>query len=99
MYKVDDIAIGKKIFPVLAGQIVVGCCERKNRDTFKHYDNIRPKVVIAMPDDFDVDDEGEDFCRLYCEDINEDLQQLPFIKQSGIKVDKILLYKTDKKDK
>ena len=27
VYKVDDIAIGKKIFPVLAGQIVVGCCE------------------------------------------------------------------------
>ena len=99
VYKVDDIAIGKKIFPVLAGQIVVGCCERKDRDTFKPYDNIRPKVVIAMPDDFDVDDEGDDFCRLYCEDINEDLQQLPFIKQSGIKVDKILLYKTDKKDK
>lgn len=99
VYKVDDIAIGKKIFPVLAGQIVVGCCERKDRDTFKPYDNIRPKVVIAMPDDFDVDDEGDDFCRLYCEDINEDLQQLPFIKQSGIKLDKILLYKTDKKDK
>ena len=99
VYKVDDIAIGKKIFPVLAGQIVVGCCERKDRDTFKPYHNIRPNVVIAMPDDFDVDDEGEDFCRLYCEDINEDLQQLPFIKQSGIKVDKILLYKTDKKDK
>lgn len=99
VYKVDDIAIGKKIFPVLAGQIVVGCCERKDRDTFKPYDNIRPKVVIAMPDDFDVDDEGEDFCRLYCENINDDLQQLSFIKQSGIKVDKILLYKTDKKDK
>lgn len=99
VYKVDDIAIGKKIFPVLAGQIIVGCCERKDRDTFKPYDIIRPKLVIAMPDDFDVDDEGEDFCRLYCEDINDDLQQMPFVKQSNIKVDKILLYNTDKKDK
>lgn len=99
VYKVDDIAIGKKIFPVLAGQIVVGCCERKDRDTFKPYDNIRPKIVIAMPDDFDIDDEGEDFCRLYCEDINDDLQKVLFVKQAGIKVDKILLYKTDKKDK
>lgn len=98
VYKVDDIAIGKRIFPVLAGQIVVGCCERKDRDTFKPFGNIRPKIVIAMPDDFDVDDEGEDFCRLYCEDINEDLRHMPFVKQSGIKVDKILLYKTDKKD-
>ena len=35
-YKVDDIAIGKKIFPIVAGQIIVGCCERKDRETFKH---------------------------------------------------------------
>jgi hypothetical protein len=99
VYKVDDIAIGKKIFPVLAGQIVVGCCERRNRDDFKPYDKIFPKVVIAFPDDFDIDDEGENYCRLYCEGINHELQQLPFIRQSGIKVDKILLYRTDKKDK
>ncbi len=98
VYKVDDMAIGKKIFPILAGQIIVGCCERKNRDSFKPYGNIRPKVVIAMPDDFDVDDEGENFCRLYCEEINEDLQKMAFVKNSGIGVDKILLYKTDKRD-
>ena len=35
VYKVDDIAIGNRIFPFLAGQIIVGCCERKDRDTFK----------------------------------------------------------------
>lgn len=99
VYKVDDMAIGKRIFPVLAGQIIVGCCEREDRDTFKPYDSIHPKVVIAMPDDFDVDDDGEDFCRLYCEEINENLQHVPFIKQTGIKVDKILLYRTDKIDK
>lgn len=34
-YKVDDIAIGNKIFPIVAGQIVVGCCYRPNRDIFK----------------------------------------------------------------
>jgi hypothetical protein len=27
-YKVDDIAIGNKIFPIVAGQVIVGCCER-----------------------------------------------------------------------
>ena len=30
VYKVDDIAIGNRIFPFLAGQIVVGCCVRKD---------------------------------------------------------------------
>lgn len=98
VYKVDDMAIGKKIFPILAGQIIVGCCERKDRDTFKPYDVLH-KVVLSCPDDFDVDDEEEDFCRLFCEEINADLSSLSFANISNIKIDKILLYKTDKKDK
>ena len=98
VYKVDDMAIGKKIFPVLAGQIVVGCCEREDRDTFHPYQTYH-KIVISLPDDFDVDDEGEDFCRLYCDEINEELSRLPYVGEVGIKIDKILLYKTDKKDK
>lgn len=97
VYKVDDMAIGKKIFPVLAGQIVVGCCERLDRDTFKPYGKIGPRVVMALPDDFDIDDEGEDFCRLYCEGINAELAKTPFLQQSSLRVDKLLLYRTDKK--
>ena len=95
VYKVDDIGIGKKIFPVLAGQIIVGCCERKDRDSFKPY-ALRHKIVISMPDDFDSDDDGEDFCRLFCEELNENLQDIKFIQTSGIKIDKLLLYRTDK---
>ena len=98
VYKVDDMAIGKKIFPVLAGQIVVGCCEREDRDTFLPYQTYH-KIVISLPDDFDVDDEGEDFCRLYCDEINEELSRLPYVGEVGIRIDKILLYVTDKKDK
>lgn len=98
VYKVDDMAIGKKIFPILAGQVIVGCCMRKDRDTFKPYD-ILHKVVLSCPDDFDVDDDGEDFCRLFCEEINADLKQIPFANSSNVQIDKILLYKTDKKDK
>lgn len=98
VYKVDDMAIGKKIFPVLAGQIIVGCCERKDRDTFKPFE-ISHKVVMSLPDEFDIDDEGEDFCRLFCEQINEELIKSTFVRGAQIAVDKILLYKTDKKDK
>jgi hypothetical protein len=99
VYKVDDMAIGKKIFPVLAGQIIVGCCTRNGRDSFKPIKEIKPQVILALPDDFDVDDEGENFCRLYCERINQELGKLPFVQNSGIELNKILLYKTDKKDK
>lgn len=98
IYKVDDMAIGKKIFPILAGQVIVGCCERKDRDTFVPL-HLTNKIVMAMPDDFDIDDEGENFCRLYCEEINNELSTIPFVKKTGITLNKILLYKTDKKDK
>ena len=93
-YKVDDIAIGKKIFPIIAGQIIVGCCERKDRDTFKKF-GLHSKIVIAMPDDFDVDDGRENFCRSYCEKLNEEIAKFQFVKEKGIKIDKLLLYKTD----
>lgn len=95
VYKVDDMAIGKKIYPVLAGQIVVGCCVRRGRDTFKPYGRIAPKVVMSLPDDFDIDDEGDNFCRLYCEKINAELAKSPFLQGAGIKMEKLLLYKTD----
>ena len=98
VYKVDDMAIGKNIFPILAGQIIVGCCKRVDRDTFRPY-HIIHKIVMSMPDDFDIDDEGEDFCRLYCERINEELRKTPYIQSSPIQIGKILLYNTDKKDK
>lgn len=96
VYKVDDIAIGKKIFPVLAGQIVVGCCERIDRDTMKKF-AIKRELILAMPDDFDVDDENKNnnFCRLYCEKINNELQKNQFILESKIELNNILLYKTD----
>lgn len=93
-YKVDDIAIGSKIFPIVAGQIIVGCCERQDRDTFKKFD-LRSKIVLSMPDDFDDDDCGENFCRSYCEGLNKAIGQTPFIKERGIKIEKLLLYKTD----
>lgn len=93
-YKVDDIAIGKRIFPIVAGQVIVGCCERKGRDKFKKYD-ILQKLIMSLPDDFDDDDGGENFCRLYCENINADLANIHFVKERGLKIARLLLYKTD----
>ncbi len=96
-YKVDDISIGKRIFPFLAGQIVVGCCERQDRDTFKPF-RLCHDLVLALPDEFDYDDEGENYCRLYCEKINTEIKDLAFVKLSNLKFSKLLLYKTDRID-
>ena len=92
-YKIDDIAIGKRIFPFLAGQIIVGCCERVNRDTFKKA-ALHHKMVLSLPSDFNVDDD-DNYCRLFLEKINSQISQLPFVATSGIHFDNILLYETD----
>lgn len=34
IYKIDDIELGRKIFPIIGGQIGVACCERKSPSTF-----------------------------------------------------------------
>lgn len=92
-YKIDDIAIGKRIFPFLAGQIIVGCCERKDRDTFKKV-AVHHKLVLSLPVDFNVDDD-DNYCYLFLEKINSQIAQLPFIASSGIYFNDILLYETD----
>ena len=48
------ILIGNNIYPIVAGQIIVGCCERKNRTTFKK-SCLKSMLVIAMPNNFDCD--------------------------------------------
>jgi len=95
VYKVDDIAIGDKIYPVLAGQLVVGCCYREDRDSFKKA-KIISKIVVALPKLFYTKRAKiEDFAKSYCEQMNEKLtKENRFFREHNIKVDKITFYET-----
>jgi len=46
-YKVDDISYEKNVFPIIAGQIGVGCCKRVDKIMLK--ENIERKMVIVVP--------------------------------------------------
>lgn len=100
-YKVDDIAIGNKIFPIVAGQIIVGCCYRPDRDTFKKADldnngGLRRRIVISLPKNFHTKGKPNDFARAYCEQLNEHLKSNNrFASMRGTMVDKIVFYKID----
>ena len=48
-YKVDDIAYGKRLYPIIAGQIGVAVCERKDEHTFKSV-NLKNPLVISLPE-------------------------------------------------
>ena len=46
-YKVDDIAYRNQVFPVIAGQVGIGCCQRDNKE-MKPLTYTR-RLVIALP--------------------------------------------------
>ena len=48
-YKVDDIAYGKGLYPIIAGQIGVAVCERKDKHTFKPV-SLKNPIVISIPE-------------------------------------------------
>ena len=93
VYKIDDIAIGKKIFPFLAGQIVVGCCERTDRDAFCKY-ALRHQLVLSLPVDFNTDDD-DNFIPHFVNQLNEEVSKLRFAKERDLKFHNLLLYKSD----
>lgn len=47
VFKVDDIAYNKQVFPVVAGQVGVGCCKRENKKMQKEM--FSRELVIALP--------------------------------------------------
>ena len=92
VYKVGDVLIAGTVYPVVAGQIIVGCCIRENRaiKEFRH----RRRLVIAMPKIYDADNHGINFFRKKCQDINNAINENVTISPK-IQFDKILPYKTD----
>lgn len=53
VFKVDDISINKQVFPVIAGQVGVGCCKRENR-------KMKPErfyrdIVLSVPNRLNTD--------------------------------------------
>lgn len=53
VYKVDDIAYNKQVFPVVAGQIGIGCCGRKDKRMYPEM--FYRELVLALPDKSNAD--------------------------------------------
>ena len=53
VFKVDDIAYNKQVFPVVAGQIGIGCCKREDRHMST--DRFYRELVLALPDKANAD--------------------------------------------
>ena len=53
VFKVDDIAYNKQVFPVVAGQIGVGCCKRIDKKMYPEL--FYRELVLALPDKSNAD--------------------------------------------
>ncbi len=90
VFKVDDIAYNKQVFPVVAGQIGVGCCRRENKQMYKEL--FYREFVLSLPDKADAD--GWD--KTYFSAITKKVNESPELKHLGIQFSSILPYSTSK---
>lgn len=94
-YKVDDISYNKDVYPIIAGQIGIGCCKRVEKIVAPEY--FEKKLVIVLPDIAYRDGWGADnFFADVLQKINNNEKMRDYFK---VQFDGILTYKRDKEDK
>lgn len=96
IYKVDDMSFKNKVFPILAGQIGIGCCTRIEKKMHPLVSSKMPgferRLVIAVPSIAKANEWIKDelyFSRI-CDEINKD----PDLQRRGLHFDEILPYKS-----
>ncbi|SHF81946.1 hypothetical protein [Dysgonomonas macrotermitis] len=87
-YKVDDIEINKRIFPIMAGQIGVACCERLSPRNFKckALDN---DLVMSLPSEANPEIRN---ANLFFNNLKDKINSVERVKRTGLNFSKILSY-------
>ena len=87
-YKVDDIELNRRIFPIMAGQIGVACCERSSKGKFKCA-ALEHNLVISLPVVANSEIKNSE---LFFNNLREKINNIDRIKNSGIKCSGVLSY-------
>lgn len=87
-YKIDDISYNKNVYPIVAGQIGVGCCYRSN-DLTMHRNLFKREMVIILPDIAFRDPWDRDALSM---DLLKQVNANSRLKRFNIKFDSIRLY-------
>jgi len=90
-YKVDDIAYGKRLYPIIAGQIGVAICERVDKHTFRPL-NFKNPLVISIPENANAQTTmGNN--DLFFNNLIQKLNAQEILKRQNLKFSKIVPYK------
>lgn len=69
-YKVDDIEYDGVVYPIVAGQICVACCQRESFDEFKKEETLLARALV-IPSKANADGDGiPSFYKSTCKSIN-----------------------------
>jgi hypothetical protein len=91
-YKVDDIEINRRIFPIMAGQIGVACCERKSPSKFKCKE-VENSLVISLPSEANPELKNSD---LFFNNLTSKINNVDRVKKTGVTFSKLLSYSSRK---
>jgi len=91
VFKVDDIAYNKQVFPVVAGQIGVGCCKRENKKMSPEL--FYRELVLALPDKANAD--GWDDSAYFASKLKK-MNESEELKRFNLSFSAIIPYSTSK---
>ena len=93
-YKVDDVEINRNVFPIIAGQIGVACCQRLNPSQFKCAE-FEHNLVLSLPKS--ANPTGGD-CNLFFNALTAKINKTKRIEKAQINFSKTLSYDSKKQD-
>lgn len=93
-YKVDDIEINRNVYPVMAGQIGVACCQRKDPSQFKCAE-FEHNLVLSLPKA--ANPNGGD-ASLFFNSLTWKINKTKRLEKAQIEFSKILSYESSKRD-
>lgn len=89
VFKVDDIAYNKQVFPVVAGQIGVGCCGRENKRMYPEM--FCREIALALPDKSNAD--GWNDVAFYASKVKK-LNESSELQRLGLQLSAVIPYST-----
>ncbi|WP_217939758.1 hypothetical protein [Duncaniella muris] len=90
VYKVGDIAIDGVVYPLAVGQIIVGYCGRDGRNI--KIGRFERRLILAVPVQWDMNNQGINFFRRQCYEINARLRDTVLYSKFGIQLDSVIPY-------
>ena len=90
VYHVDDISYDSRVFPVIAGQVGVACCQRINGRMQAIQPAVR-KLVVSLPNKCD---KSGRYPEAFLANLRAKLNDNPRLRERDLSLDDVLIYKT-----